>query len=75
MVNAPVLREAALFYAETNLPEISQQVDFQDTMSGKSDLAQVPSYPPVNEFAGSANAIILLLPSSIGMVPFVFVMF
>lgn len=44
MVNAPVLREAGLFYAENNLPEISQQGDFQDIMLRTSDLAKVTSY-------------------------------
>lgn len=41
MVHASVLREAALFYAECNLPEISQQKGFQDTMAGSLDFAQV----------------------------------
>lgn len=53
MVDAPVLREAALFYAECNLPEISQQDGFQDTMAGSLDIAQVRLATGTTTYLGS----------------------
>lgn len=41
MVEAPLLRESALFFAEHNLSDISQHQDFHDTVSGVPGLAEV----------------------------------
>lgn len=43
MVGAPLLREAALFFAQHNLPEVSQQEGFREMALGSSGygLAQV----------------------------------
>lgn len=42
MVSAPLLRQAALFHAEHNLSQVSQQEDFRDIVSGTPGLAEVP---------------------------------
>ncbi|CAM9859255.1 unnamed protein product [Scytosiphon promiscuus] len=41
MVNAPRLRQAALFHAEHNLSQVSQQEGFQDVIAGTASLAEV----------------------------------
>lgn len=41
MVNAPLLRESALFYAEHNLSQVSQQEGFQETVSVIPGVAEV----------------------------------
>eukprot|EP00903_Cladosiphon_okamuranus_P005884 g5820.t1 len=41
MVSAPLLRQAALFHAEHNLSQVSQQEGFRDVFSGMPGLAEV----------------------------------
>lgn len=41
LVNAPILRGLALFYAEHNLAQLSQQEDFHETILGTTGLAEV----------------------------------
>lgn len=41
MVNAPLLRQAALFHVEHNLYEVSQQKGFPEIISGTSGVAEV----------------------------------
>ena len=40
-VSAPLLRQAALFHAEHNLSQVSQQEEFRDVVSGTPGLAEV----------------------------------
>lgn len=41
MVNAPLLRQAALFHVEHNLYQVSQQKGFPEVISGTPGVAKV----------------------------------
>lgn len=41
LVNAPILRGLALFYAEHNLAQLSQQENFHEMVLGTTGLAEV----------------------------------
>lgn len=41
MVDAPILRQAALFHAEHNLSRLSQRQGFREALAGTPGLAEV----------------------------------